>query len=179
MNIKILEPIKEELVIATFPFGSRVYGTHRADSDRDYVKLLKHNTGDLVLQYKNIDNDYIYIGNKEFFESIINGKSTINFETLHTTEFSNHFKGFKPAAIDFYTIKMARAYIGLAKRDIEYPERLFHVNRCIWMAEKIMKKELIVLSDVANIPLRENIGELKKEIKEYRNFLIQNVNITT
>lgn len=185
MNIKIKDSIPETDVIVTIPFGSQVYGTATETSDKDFVKLIKSNTGDLVLQYKQVgdlDNpeiDYIYVDEFAFLKKIKNGDSTVFFECMHTKEFQNYFPANN--VLYYYTSKVAKAYLGLAKRDLKYPNRTHHVIRCIWMAKKIINKEIINLSEVANLPKTMNMTneQLLLYISELRTGLKYESHVTT
>lgn len=93
MNIKIIDPIPENEVEVTLPFGSQVYGTANAKSDKDFVKLLKQSTGDIILQYQSNNNikffpnvDYIYTGLSNFLDQARSGANVAFFECLHTEE---------------------------------------------------------------------------------------------
>jgi hypothetical protein len=175
MNIKILEPIKEELVIATFPFGSACYNTLKEGSDRDYLKLVSFKMGDILLQYQEPGKDYVYTDTTAFFNDIISGKSTINFEVLHTPEFHIWYgKSIIDLIPYYYTNRIARAYIGFAKRDLEFPERIFHVNRGLYLADKVVKKEPIILADIANIPINNDIEYLRSYIEQKRKEIPKN-----
>lgn len=182
MNIKVKYPISENEVEVTMPCGSRVYGTANENSDYDFVKITKQDTGSLVLQYSTLGEgftwdavDYLYTGLKNFLDQAESGANTIFFECMHTKEFQNYWCPPKHSEWDnayllykMYNPWVAKAYLGLAKRDIRFPERAHHVRRCYWMANKILKKELIDLSEVKNIPdtpiTLEQIQELRKSI---------------
>lgn len=185
MNIKILHPIPEDEVLVTLPFGSQVYGTADGHSDKDFVKIIKRDCGVLLLQYQSDSQalehqvDYIYTDLKNFFAKIEDGGNTVFFEAAHTPE----FKAFmiSRGAVDlnyltrYYTSRMAKGYLGLAKRDLDYGlQRIQHVNRGIWIAEQIMEKKLINLSDVAKrVPQcpRMSKDEYLEVIKEMRSGL--------
>lgn len=185
MNVKILEPIPESEVIVTLPFGSHVYGTATKNSDRDFVKIIKEDTGNLILQYQDTNPDfmihgpkntldYIYVSERHFWNKLQDGGNTVFFEALHTPEAKLWLasRGLYPELqilMDCYHSRMAKGYLGLAKRDLTYPGREKHVARSIWMAEKIIKKELIDLASVAKIPpLTGSIPEIAQHIAELR-----------
>lgn len=172
MNIKIVDPIPENEVIVTIPFGSHVYGTNTVKSDKDFVKIIKQDTGNLILQYVHKPNqyslvlndgrgqvDYIYVSEESFWKQCVDGSNVVFFEALHTKEFQEYYPKRWPTG-DYmgflighaYNSRNTKAMLGMAKRDLHYPERYHHVTRCIWMAEKIIAKELIDLKEVAQLP---------------------------
>lgn len=175
MNIKILKPIPNHLIDYSFLFGSRTYGTHREDSDYDYLSIVSYDSGDMVLQYKSDRTDTIYTDWKHFHKNIETGASTVNFEVLHTNKYYEIFHDHNDEyLLKYYTTKMAKAYLGYAKRDLEFPDRIFHVNRCLYMADKIMKKEIICLLDIADIKIENDIEVLRSQIKQKREELFNN-----
>lgn len=162
-NIKILSTIPEDEIYVTIPIYSK-------DSDKDFVKLMKQDTGTLTLQFSTQDSptmeslkiygketanvDYIYTGLKNFWTQVESGSSTVFFECLHTQEFITFWKQFslEPCPLRFYSPHVAKAYLDLAEQDLRKPGREQHVLRCIWMARKILANELINLQDVAALP---------------------------
>lgn len=161
MNLKLLEPIPEQHVLDKLPFGSRVYGTDTIDSDADYVVFIDLDCGDLVLQYGNDRVDYIYVNPFNFFKHIRKGSQPAFFEVAHSEKFITNI-------LDYYTYEMAKCYLGLAKRDLKHGYREFHVNRCIWMAEHIMRKELIDLSKIEYLEVDYDSKRLESKIKKLR-----------
>jgi hypothetical protein len=170
MNLKLLNPIQDNLIEATFPFGSRVYGTDDEFSDRDEVCITKFNTGDFPLHYKTSYCDYIYTDINNFLKALEKGANPVFFEVLHLPEFQEKYR---TDIMQYYNVRSAKMYLGFAKRDLDYGlDRIQHVNRCIWMAEKIMKKELINLQDVAKIEICRDVDFLKQKTKELRESLV-------
>lgn len=165
MNIKIWEPIQDNLVAATLPFGSQVYGTAALDSDQDYIKILNKSTGDLILQYQTLTVDYIYVDLNNFIHLATTGGNTPMYEVTLLQAFKDWYAG-DPIVPDPYAT--AKAYLGLAKRDMHYPERYWHVVRGIWMAEQIMLGSRIDLSEVKNIPPLVNKSILQDRISLLR-----------
>lgn len=168
MNIKIKDPIDEDLVEATFPFGSRVYGTAGSQSDYDYIKILSKSTGDLILQYQSgalFGIDYVYVDLINFIKLVKDGGNTPMFEVSRLPEFVKWY-GWLP---DFNQYKVAKAYLGLAKRDLDYPDRLFHVNRCLWMHNQIVAgRTSFDLTEIARIQCGTDVEQLREEIKTKR-----------
>lgn len=174
MNIKILNPIPENEVLCTLPFGSLVYGTATKNSDQDYIKIIKQNTGSLILQYVENEEgftkdriDYIYVGLDTFLQQAQDGSNVTFFEAMLTPE--AQYLVPRDIFLSRCNLKrIARAYLGLAKRDIEYPERYHHVKRCYWFANLIMNNTMIELSLVKHLP---DIEVTREKIKELRNLL--------
>lgn len=174
MNIKIKEPMPEHLVKEAYLVGSRSYGTERDDSDYDYVIFLKCKTGQLRLQYQNSNCDYMYICDESFYLDIKFGSSPLFFEVLHNEDFiRNRSKNKQKIIDDFYNKAMTKCYLGFAKRDLEYPDRIFHVNRCIWMAGKIIDKSWIDLKETQNIYVDLDRAKLKEKIIKMRKKLYE------
>ena len=165
MNIRIVNPLGDHLISAKFLFGSRIYGNHTEQSDHDYLHLVNYDCGEKVLQYKDAQYDYLYTDMKNFLKHLSTGASQVNFEVLHTDDFQNKIP-IDP--MQYYTSRTAKAYLGLAKRDLYYPERLFHVNRCLYIAEKVIKKELIQISDIGKLVVSEDLGHMRQQIAELR-----------
>lgn len=162
MNIKIVNAVDPTLIEGSYPFGSRVYGTQKKGSDFDILHILKHDTGDIVLHYQSPLKfvDSIYMGMPTFMKNLKTGGDVIPFEVMHSEEF---LLKYSMNPMDFYSYHMAKAYIGLAKRDLKHPDRTFHINRCLFMAKKIMKKELIDISSLGNIEIERNHNILREE----------------
>jgi hypothetical protein len=167
MYVHLNEPIYDG-ILAKLPFGGRCYGTSIASSDSDYLVLIKQDTGDLILRYDNRIDDLTYVGIKSFWKTMSEGAEQVYFEAMHTPEFEALGTPFKP--LMYYNNRVARMYVGYAKRDLKQNAigRLFHINRCLWMADKVMKKELINLIDVKNIPVETDIGKLKQRMTSMR-----------
>lgn len=172
MYVHLSEPIYDG-ILAKIPFGGRCYGTSIASSDYDYLVIIKQNTGDLVLRY-DIDRteDLTYVGVDSFWNTMNNGAEQVYFEAMHTPEWADLKTPFPP--IMYYNDRVARMYVGYAKRDLKQDpkHRLFHINRCLYMAQKVMKKELINLSDIGKINIETDVEKLKAKMIELRNELI-------
>lgn len=163
MNIKILEKLPEHLTIRKFLFGSRVYGTWHIDSDWDYLNIIAIPTGRLVLQHASDTGDEIYTDIDNFYQCLQDGSQPVFFEVAHQL--------LGPDVIKYYTYENAKCYLGFAKRDLKFPNRAFHINRCIWMAEHIMRGELIDLSKLELLAVDYDYENLRSKIKILRDQL--------
>lgn len=173
MYIRLIEPIRDG-ILAKIPFGSHCYGTANKNSDRDYLCILKQDTGDLILRYDLYrTEDLTYVGVDSFWKTVHNGAEQVYFEAMHTPEFGPYLP-FYGSLIHFYNDRVARMYVGYARRDLKQDPtgRLFHINRCLYMAKKVMKKELIDLKEIGKIELETDIEKLKAEMTKLRNELI-------
>ena len=174
MNIKIMEPLSDHLIAGTYPFGSYTYERTNDQSDYDFLNLVKFDCGEVVLQYKNSLVDMLYTGTDNFFYDLERGASQVNFEVLHTENFQQDFN-IDP--LKYYTDTMAKAYVGFARRDLKYPDRVFHINRCIYIAEKIIKKELLNLKEIGKMEIENDMVKLRNKVMDLRRKL-RNVNKT-
>lgn len=175
MNIKIVEPISDNLVVSMLPFGSRVYGTATLDSDFDYVVLVNLDLGNTTLQWSGqfeySDNlrtenvvDYTYVGANKFEELSLNGSNNALFEAnyIRTTIIAEARNAWNVLE-KFYTYESEKLFLGLAKRDLEYPDRMEHVKRSIWIAQKLANKEIIDFNEIKSI---KNISGDKRVLKD-------------
>lgn len=177
MNIKIVDPLPSHLVAFKIPFGSRVYGTNSENSDHDYVVVTKSfNLGDATLQWSGMmageKVDLTYVDRDYLFEASEDGTNTVMFEAMHFRR-KDYYLTDVGMMKDLYNYENAKAYLGLAKRDLDYPDRIFHVNRCLYMAVQIMNKQFIDLSKIKDIYVETNTELLKNEIKERREQLMK------
>lgn len=176
MNIKIVNPIPDNLVEFMYPFGSAVYGTSGPDSDFDFVVSVNLDLGSTTLQWSGIGPtgtkvDYTYVGTNKFEELSTNGSNNALFEAnyIRTTIVSEHKNVWKDLE-KFYTYESEKLYLGLAKRDLDYPDRIHHVRRSLWIAEKLANKDIIDFSQVKDIPdfdyepLKDKIKRMRKDM---------------
>lgn len=135
MNIKIDKQLHEYLLgmsIGGYEFGAGMRGQTTSESDVDILKFIPEfielnrspvNTTHF-LQYKDeeLGVDYVYCTVSQFCHALVNGDATICHEIFRDAV----LKG-KPlmdielmfAPEDFDTMKIARAYLGLARRDLK------------------------------------------------------------
>lgn len=169
MNIKIVDPLQDFYVMHRFPFGSHVYGTAKPTSDKDFLCIVNFDAGVMPLHYKTPETDLVYTDFKNLLRGLSDGGEPVFFEVVHTKEFQEIYR---LDVLKYYHPWNAKMYLGIAKRDIRFLERIHHVNRCIWMAKKILAKELIVLADVAKIEIRTDTKALMEEIIAIRKGIV-------
>lgn len=184
MYVKIKEPFDVNLVANMSPFGSHTYGTNDNYSDRDIVMLLKKSTGDFIFQYSIIPDgwvtrdqccDAIYVGEEKFYHELSIGGNQNFFETIHTDAWQD-FR--RTNVLEYYTNDQARGFVGLARRDLKpqfVNDRIFHINRCLWVADKIMNKSLINLKDIGKLNIETNIDKLTEKMTSMRKELINGI----
>lgn len=131
----------KEYIVHHSLFGSVIYGCETYESDLDIMCFLSEDAlqnnvfeNHHQLQYycEESNIDYIFTTFKQFFNNILKGDTTINFEILVSDEYFSN--------IDitlFMDYKLLMCYLGLAKRDSK-SGKLFHTKRGIEMA-KILK----------------------------------------
>jgi predicted nucleotidyltransferase len=166
-------------VLDKLPFGSHIYGTNKPDSDLDLICLIKESTGHFVLRYKNEqDNtDNTYVGVNEFISGLANCSNVEFFEAIHTDIGQAFLERHNLKLMDYYNSRQAKAYLGIAARDLHYIARFRHVIRCIVIAKNIIKKQKISLEslqkeiidftyvdDHSNITIKQHIQALRKEL---------------
>jgi predicted nucleotidyltransferase len=183
MNIKITKEQakfimnhKEEQFIV----GSHMYGTNTDKSDVDFLIIYNsfHENLDLFypnyhqFQWDNIDNNsqYIFTSSKQFWKNLFSGDATINADVIM---FVNKYYTNKEKLNILRTYNIIKAFIGFAKRDMKNLQKdqgknkLFHIERGLYCAEKLMNNELPQLSDIQNMN-NKNIEQLKQKEAELR-----------
>lgn len=140
-------------VIEKLPFGSHIYGTNKPDSDLDLICLIKESTGHFVLRYKNEqDNtDNTYVGINEFISGLANCSNVEFFEAIHTDVGQAFLERHNLKLMDYYNARQAKAYLGIAARDLHYPDRIRHVVRCIVLATLINYKSKVELKNIETL----------------------------
>lgn len=137
----------KEATITKIKVGSHMYGTNNENSDTDYLYIYATSQNELLspikthhqLQYKNNNVDYNFVSLHTFITNVLNGDSTINFETIQSgqligtdLEFLYHLKD------RFITYTVIRSYLGLCRRDIK------HFHKCKTDYEKSKKLKHII-----------------------------------
>jgi len=170
MNIKINKTEFNELTkIKSYIVGSKLYKTDNPDSDTDYLVIYEP-IGDSDIYYPNyhqlqydcIDSNsqYICITKRQFYKNLFSGDSTINADVVM---FYNEYTDSEKLNI-CRTYNIIKAFIGFVKRDIRFLSQnrssLFHVNRGLYCAEKLLKNELPLLEDIKNLDICSDIHKL-------------------
>lgn len=196
MNVKITKEQHERLCKSKYieyEFGSRLFGTHREDSDYDYMRIYKYDSvykkvikglpNIHSLQYDNSENNtqYIWVTEEQFWTNLYSGDGTIHSDILMFSE------GADDLALKMCrTFKIIRAYCGVAKRDLKLhngKNKLFHANRSLYIAECLIDNILPTKEKIQEIALNLENKEvlLQKEIRTrqkasdmYQNHLLHN-----
>ena len=183
MNIKIDKKEFNQLTkIKSYIVGSRLYKTNRADSDNDYLVIYEA-IGDSDIYYPNYhqlqydciesNSQFICVTERQFYKNLFSGDSTINADVIM---FYEDYKDSEKLNI-CRTYNIIKAFIGFAKRDIKFLSQnkssLFHINRGLYCAEKLLKNELPLLEDIQNLNistdrfiLTEHVDTLRKEMNK-------------
>lgn len=207
MNIHIKdEDLLKELIKSTIysiPFGSKMYGLEDKFSDTDFlcIYIPKNRScfeNNHQLQYKDLKNnvDCIFVDIYTFINNLITGDSTINFEIINFDYFylngemlnSTFLHKLYLLRSNFNTFNIARAYLGLANRDLKQiskckdekskQRKLLHIRRGISIASNIINFEKVNL-DFRYLKKDYNslkVKELDLEIKNLRNYLKELLN---
>lgn len=101
------------------PFGSRIYGAATETSDYDYINIVSESTGQFVLQWKDSVGDHLYVGIDEFIQGALDCSNPEFFEALHTEAGEEFMRENDMQLSDYYTTRTAKAFLGVAKRDIK------------------------------------------------------------
>lgn len=183
MNIKITRQHFEylnNLVIEKFIVGSKMYGTSTETSDTDYLCIFKSEfLSDLYypnyhqLQYDDIENNsqYMFTSEQHFYNNLFSGDATINADVVM---FSGMDLSQSKRLNMCRTYNVIKAYIGFAKRDLKMikqgKSKLFHIDRGLYCAEKLLDNKLPELSDIKNLFLNPSSFEHLKEMEDYLKF---------
>lgn len=185
MNIKITKQqadfILNQYNYKLYLIGSRLYGTNKSDSDYDHLIIYKnfHNEIDMYypnyhqLQYDNLEKNQqlMFTSENQFYRNLFSGDATINADIIMFTDFNDYNDVEKLNILRTYNI--IKAYIGFAKRDIKYvnkgKNKLFHIQRGLYCAKKLMNGELPNLDDIKYI--YNNPNNDIKSLKEREEFL--------
>lgn len=137
-------------VIARLLFGSRLWGDNNKTSDIDQICIVTERTGDFVLRHKDGEYDNTYVGEREFLEGLQAASNVEFFEAIHSSQ-GKRFLTTECGVTDFdhfiegIALRHAKAYLGYAKRDMDYfPERKKYVLRAIGCAEQLIKNKSIL-----------------------------------
>ena len=138
MNILIDEEVKAQLdplIIQTIEFGSTLRGDRTAQSDRDFLHIIKNTPAQMaapvyahhLLQYKKDNEDHIYCTVTSFVKGLLDGDSTVFIEILRSGTFrgSREMSTLHTHMDKFSTYRSAKALAGTAERDIRECSKLF------------------------------------------------------
>ncbi len=185
MNIKINREESEylfNLELNRYLFGSRLYKTNKEDSDSDILIIYKsfHKESDIYypnyhqFQYDDIENNiqYIFSSEEVFYKNLLSGDSTINSDIVL---FNDNFKNIEDKLNLCRTYKIIKAYLGFSKRDIKMfnkgKNKLFHIQRGLYTAEKLINNEIPIIDDFKNFNINdlEELSNKEKQLREIIN----------
>ncbi len=162
MNIKITKEEHEFLKrhqVTEIVIGSKLYGTEEEGSDTDFLCIYNKPSSwsDSNLpnfhqfQYDDVRNNcqYIWTTEEQFWKNQMSGDSTINSDVILFGEKYSDLAKLELCR----TYKVIKGYLGFAKRDLkEYKKKnkLFHIARGLYCAEKLIYGKLPTLYDVQN-----------------------------
>lgn len=162
-------------VLFELPFGSHIYNTAIPGiSDLDLIRLIPEDTGQFILQYKDTSNriDISYVGINQFVNGLAACSNGEFFEALHTEEGQDFLRRNELSLIKYYNDRMVKAFLGYAKRDLDYENKLYYSVKSLIIAMDIQSKNIL---DVNTLNKRVNFQlktfskeELKHIISEMR-----------
>lgn len=179
MNIKINKEQAEYIFsreIARHTIGSKLYGTYNEESDTD-ILIIYDSFHDSDLYYPNYhqfqydaDNiQYIFTTERHFWQNLFSGDSIINADIILSGD--DDFLNNKLNVLRTYNV--IKSFIGFAKRDIKSFEqgkgknKIFHANRCLYCAEKLLNNELPILEILPKLETLD-IQQLKEKEQKLR-----------
>ena len=198
MNIKItLEEHKQLLnwQLGTQVVGSHLYGTNTDKSDTDilcfyddrmFVDCYNHFPNYHQFQYDDVENNiqYLWTSIPQFWKNQISGDSAINTDVVLFGD--SWFKLWDDTKRLKYcrTYKVIKSHLGFAKRDMKQynkPKNAFHVNRCLYIAECLIKNQMPSLTIIKNIEIfnLNDVQVLEKTLRKELNRLYDSGDILT
>lgn len=138
MNIKIdrdLHLYLSSMTLGEYEFGAGMRGNKTPESDTDIIRFIPEFfvlsrspvNNSHFMQYNDDGVDYVYCTVSQFIHALVNGDATICHEIFrdavlkHKSLFGLEIL-FEPTGFD--TFKVARGYLGLARRDLKDTKRL-------------------------------------------------------
>lgn len=198
MNIKINSTENDRLLKhemgPRITVGSRMYGTHKEDSDYDIVcfydekalgvarsVLLEGIDLTHCFQYDDLDHQYIWATNEQFGRNIWSGDSTL-FCEAYMWGITGHCE--EQLIKEMRTYNILKSFTGFCRRDIKYlgtskdkGNRRFHIERGIYIAETLFNGNLPKLERLKDLPkdrpkkdMETHLKTLKKQLTDaYQN----------
>jgi len=202
MNIKIIKEEHQKLldheIGSRITVGSHMYGTNTQDSDYDMVCFYSEEAlgvdRDLYLQGVDVshvfqydchesNSQFIWTTYEQFFRNIFGGDSVLFLEAWiwgfqeHRPDLANEIR----------TYNILKCILGFVKRDLKYLKtskdkgnRQHHIERGLYMAEKILNKQVPILSDLKSLPNdrpKEHMKDHRETLKNQLTEQYQNGNI--
>lgn len=193
MNIKITSEefnLLKNNIIKTYIVGSKLYGTDNINSDEDCLVIYEpigdsdiYYPNQHQLQYDDLKNNcqYIFTTKRQFFKNLFSGDSTINLDVILFYDDYNNDQKLNICR----TYNIIKALLGFVKRDIKFVKtgksKLFHVQRGLYCAEKLLNNELPKLDEIKKLNLNVDLKEVSdkcKLVREKMNKLFESNQLT-
>ena len=197
MNIKITKKQAEYfkqggLFPCKYIIGSYLYKTNRENSDTDYLIYYNsfHKKSDLFypnyhrFQYDDVENNaqYIFTSHESFWKNLFSGDSTINADVV----LFHHDLANEEKLNMCRTYNIIKSFIGFAKRDIKNykadkgKNKLFHIERGLYCAEKLMNNELPILEEFKTFGNKHisDLEELEHNLRNKCNVMFEKNELT-
>lgn len=187
MNIKISKELHEQLCKLEFKeylFGSQLHGIANENSDFDYVRIISddfyQSFTSLARYLPNIHSfqytegkevQYIWMTESQFWRGFMSGDGNMLADIILLSE------KFENSLHLCYTYKVIKGYLGVTKRDLklhkDWRKKIFHSLRSLYMAEKLMSKELPTVGGIKQLHINysehlPSVESLEKREKELR-----------
>jgi hypothetical protein len=166
MNIKINKEENDLLSLFEYKeylFGSRLLGNYTEESDFDYLRIIEdENIHSLVntkavylpnihcFQYtESKDKQILWMTKSQFWKNFFSGDGSLLTDIIL---FSGKFDNVLELC---YSYKIIKGLLGVTKRDLkkhkDWKKRILYSKKSLFMAEKLLNKELPTLEEIQNI----------------------------
>lgn len=202
MNVKITQEQHDYLCSLGYEeyiFGSQLHGIATKESDYDYVRVISDSfyEGFTTLakflpnihswQFDGDDNtQYVWMTETQFWRNLFSGDGNMIADiVLLSGRFDN------PLFL-CNTYKIAKAYIGVAKRDLKLhgnsDKKKFHALRSLYMAETLMNNQLPTAEAIqllyqnyggCYLPSKESLSDKEEVLRKRLNDMLNRKEIRT
>lgn len=197
MNYKITKEQHEKLLAYPYKeylFGSQLHGIANEDSDFDYVRIIPDsfydNFNSLARYLPNIHSfqytegkevQYLWMTETQFWKNFFSGDGNLHADIVLLSGEWGQAESLKLC----YCYRVIKGFLGVTKRDLklhkDWKKKVFHSLRSLYMAEKLMKKELPTVSDIkelyneflsGNHPSTQELEKKEKELRAQLNDML-------